>query len=416
MNMTEAKRSVPFHVMLAMALILVATVSSQAQETLLHTFNNTDGDEPIASLISDGSGNLYGTTFYGGANGVGTVYELKRSSRGWSEKVLHSFNIDQVDGYFTTASLVFDNAGNIYGTTFLGGTADAGTVFQLSPSGGGWTEKVLHSFLNDSTDGGFPRGAVIVDAAGNLYGTTTNGGPSNDGIVYELSPNPDGSWTETVLYEFSGTDGANPFGPLLFDAAGNLYGTTSAGGGSTSRCKFGCGTVFQLSKGSGGTWTENILHNFTVNQKDGTFPYGALIADKSGNLYGTTNGGGAGNNGIVFELLRSQGPWREKLLHSFNATGDGIYPVPGLAFDSVGNLYGMTQSGGALSQGAVFQLTPTSSGPWTETILFSFDPNGTGGYDPAQGLNIDSNGNIYGTVISGGAGYGTAFQIIPASR
>lgn len=413
-NNSGSKRWKAFLVVSALTLI-VSSVPLCAQETVLHTFKDSDGNEPIASLISDASGNLYGTTFYGGANGVGTVYELKRSSSGaWSEKVLHSFNIDGIDGYFTTAALAFDGAGNLYGTTFFGGTSDRGTVFELSPvAGGGWTEKVLHSFLNDSTDGGFPRAAVAIDSSGNLYGTTTNGGPNDFGVVYQLTSDGSGNWTETILHTFSGTDGANPFGRLLLDSAGNLYGTTSAGGGSTAQCKFGCGTVFELKKSSGGTWTEKLLHNFTINSKDGTFPYGALVADGAGNLYGTTNGGGAGNNGTVFELVESNG-WKEKQLHTFNAAGDGVYPTPGVVFDGSGNLYGTTQSGGALSQGAVFKLTPATKGFWPETIIYSFDPNGSGGYDPAQGLTIDSAGHIYGTVISGGAfGDGTAFEITP---
>jgi len=399
-----------------LTLVLLATnAPSWAQETVLHTFDDTDGNEPIASLISDASGNLYGTTFYGGANGVGTVYELKRSTSGsWTEKVLHSFNIDGSDGYFTTAGLTFDGAGNLYGTTFFGGTSDRGTVFELSPvAGGGWTEKVLHSFLDDSTDGGFPRAAVTIDAAGDLFGTTTNGGPNDYGVVYQLTPAANGNWTETVLHNFSSTDGANPFGRLLLDSAGNLYGTTSAGGGSTARCKYGCGTVFELKKNAGGTWVEKILHNFTVSSNDGTFPYGPVILDRAGNLYGTTNGGGAGNNGTVFELVQSKG-WKEKQLHTFNASGDGVYPTPAVVLDATGNLYGTTQSGGAFSQGTVFKLSPTINGPWSETIIYSFDPSGAGGYDPAQGLTIDSAGHIYGTVISGGTfGDGTAFEITP---
>jgi uncharacterized repeat protein (TIGR03803 family) len=308
-----------------------------------------------------------------------------------------------------------DGAGNLYGTTFFGGAGDKGSVYELSPGAGGvWTEKVLHSFLDNSGDGGYPRSAVILDASGNLYGTTTNGGPGDYGTVYQLVPVGDGSWTENLLYTFSSTDGANPFGSLVLDAAGNLYGTTSAGGGSTAACRYGCGTVFELKASTGGTWTEKLLHNFTTNPKDGQFPYGALRFDTAGNLYGTTNGGGAGNNGTVFELTRASGVWREKLLHAFNASGDGVYPTPGLVFDAAGNLFGATQGGGALSQGTVFELSPSASGPWTETIVYSFSPSDMGGYAPAQGLTIDGAGNIYGTAIRGGAfDDGTAYQITP---
>lgn len=166
-------------------------------------------------------------------------------------------------------------------------------------------------------------------------------------------------------------------------------------------------------KNTGGTWTERVLHNFTISSKDGIFPYGALIFDNAGNLYGTTNEGGAGNSGTVFELMHSGG-WKEKQLHTFNGVGDGVYPTPSVVFDAAGNLYGTTQTGGALSQGAVFKLTPAANGPWTETILYSFDPSGSGGYDPAQGLTIDSAGHIYGTAISGGAfSDGTTFEITP---
>jgi uncharacterized repeat protein (TIGR03803 family) len=417
LDMPETRRFVPSVMMLVVLtmMLFAADARLSAQETVLQSFNNNDGSEPIASLISDAAGNLYGTTFYGGANGVGTVYELKRNPNGhWSEKVLHSFNIDGSDGYFTTASLAFDSSGNLYGTTFFGGATDDGVVYELSPGTGGiWTEKILHSFLNDSGDGGFPRSGVILDAQGDLYGTTPNGGPNNYGTVYELIPAGDGSWTENVLYLFGNTDGATPFGSLVLDSKGNLYGTTSAGGGSSAICQYGCGGVFELKKNADGSWSEKLLHNFTTNSKDGMFPYGPLILDKAGNLYGTTSQGGAGNNGTVFEMTRAGG-WREKLLYAFKGGSDGVNPAPGMVFDAAGNLYGATLSGGAMGQGTIFELMAGTGGSWTETILYSFDPSGGGGYDPAQGPTIDASGNIYGTAISGGAfANGTAFQITP---
>src|SRR5664279_5403051 len=218
------------------SLFMTSTLAA-AQEQVLHNFNNngTDGTFPQAGLIVDGAGNLYGTTSEGGtyiscSGGCGTVFELTpNGSGGWTETVLHNFNSNGTDGANPYAGLIFDAAGNLYGTTTTGGTYYVGTVFELSPSqGGGWTEKVLYSFNYNGTDGNYPQASLTIDAAGNLYGTTWAGGPYGYGYgtVFELTPAAGGGWTETVLHNFVGTDGAAPLAGLIFDAAGNLYGTT----------------------------------------------------------------------------------------------------------------------------------------------------------------------------------------------
>lgn len=404
--------SIGLTTMLAMFLAtLFVTGIAFAQETVLHTFNNSDGDEPIAGVIFDTSGNIYGTTFYGGANGVGEVFELTPQGSGWTETVLHSFNNTGVDGFYANSGLVFDAFGNLYGTTFWGGDFNVGTVFELSPTtGGGWTEQVVHSFDNHGGDGTYPHGGLILDASGNIYGTAGGGGANGYGIVYELTPAGGGAWTETVLHSFASTDGAQPEASLTFDGSGNLYGTTEFGG-SYSACTGGCGTVFELSPATGGGWTETVLRSF--NAADGANPGAAVIFDKAGNLFGTA--GGASGNGPVFELLHSAGgDWREKIVHRFSPE-EGNNPST-LIFDNDGNLYGPTATGGAHNRGTIFELRRTAGGQWGEKILYSFGPKG--GYNPAPGLVFDGAGNLYGAALSGANsscldGCGTVFKITP---
>lgn len=324
---------------LTLTLLLGGTRAVAQQERVLHRFEK-DGYNPAASLIFDAAGNLYGTTYRGGLYGVfGTVFELMPTAGGgWTEKVLHVFGSSE-DGQNPLASLIFDGAGNLYGTTQAGGAYSNGTVFELSPTaGGGWREKVLHSFnYKGGKDGYYPTAGLILDAAGNLYGTTSMGGiglctdfntgaVTGCGMVFELSPAGHGVWTERVLYSFEFTlqgTGAIPSG-LIFDAAGNLYGTTEYSDFPS------VGTVFELLRGAGGLWTEKVLHSFTENGEDGLTPAAGLVFDAVGNLYGTTVGGGTGTCtcGTVFELApKPGGGWAEKVLHSFNDNGkDGFEP------------------------------------------------------------------------------------------
>jgi uncharacterized repeat protein (TIGR03803 family) len=264
-----------------------------------------------------------------------------------TETVLHNFLSDTHDGGDPQGNLVFDGAGNFYGTTTFGGSDTYGTAFQMTPkAGGGWIETIIHDFNNDGTDGINPTGGLVVDAAGNLYGSTPRGGANNAGVVFELTPKGGGRWAEKILLTFNNTDGGVPFdNSLILDAAGNLYGTTQFGGAYVNN--FG-GTVFELSPATDGAWTETILHSFDANGTDGYEPLAGLALDAKGNLYGTTFYGGAGCCGIIFELTPSAtGTWSETILHSFGTRHqDGYNAAASLVIDATGNLYGTTIYGG----------------------------------------------------------------------
>ena len=330
---------------------LVPGKNNNWTENLLHTFssNEKDGYYPYAGLIFDTLGNLYGTTYAGGADNDGTVYELTSANGKWNEKVLHSFNGSA--GSFVAYGVIFDAAGNLYGTTYLGGSHSKGTAFQLTPNNGRWKENVLHNFNDNGRDGTEPYTSLVADAAGNFYGTTYSGGKYNQGTVFQLTLS-NGRWKEKVLHSFdsNGVDGAYPEAGLVLDAAGNLYGTTTLGG-------TGDGTVFQLTL-TNGKWKEKILYAF--GGKDGFFPNSVLTLDAAGNIYGTTVNGGTYTYGIVFQLVPGEhGKWTENVLHNFNKNGtDGYLPDGGLIFDAAGNLYGTTYSGGTAGDGVVFEITP----------------------------------------------------------
>jgi uncharacterized repeat protein (TIGR03803 family) len=382
-------------------------------EKLLHVFNATNGKSANGALVSDASGNLYGVTASGGAYSGGVAYMLSRNSSGtWIETVLHNFgNSKNKDGTAPYNNLIFDAAGNLYGTTYIGGTDDLGTVYELSPATGGkWTETVLHNFRGGIGDGSNPEAGLLFDAAGNLFGTTFLAGAYAKGTAFELSPVSGGGWTEKLIWSFgNGTDGANPDGALVLDSARNLYGTTANGGVKNY------GTVYELSP-AGGNWAEAILHNFGTSQ-DGTYPYSTLVFDAIGNLFGTTtSGGGPKGHGTVFELSPAGGgAWTETILYVFAAGSDGYDPyAEQLVFDTAGNLYGTTLQGGTHGSGIVFKLSPASSGYWTETQLHTFK-NGIDGAAPFAGVILDSSGNLYGTTAGGGSsgGNGVVYEIIP---
>jgi uncharacterized repeat protein (TIGR03803 family) len=284
--------------------------ATQWTEKVLYSFlsSNNDGQDPVASLVSDSAGNLYGVTLSGGTYAVGTAFELSPATGGtWTETIIHNFaNVANGDGSNPRSNLIFDSAGNLYGVTLLGGVNLGGTVFELSPAGGGaWNETILWSFGDNSTDGGLPVGALTFDSAGNLYGTTADGGPTGGGSAYELSPSSGGSWTETILHFFeakSTTDGYTPFSRLTFDSAGNLYGTTFSGGQAACKSNNGCGTVFELTP-TDGSWTEKVVHYFTLDGAAGYSPSCSLIMDSSGNLYGTNFYGGKSSGGTAFKLV-----------------------------------------------------------------------------------------------------------------
>jgi uncharacterized repeat protein (TIGR03803 family) len=408
--MHSGKSLISLDIALAVVIGLFITATSLkavGQEQVLHAFNGRDGVHPNGGVIFDAAWNLYGTTLAGGGNqpcgGCGTVFKLSPGTNGkWTRTVLHRFN--GKDGANPFAGLVFDGAGNLYGTTWIGGNSkypcdsNCGVVFKLSPgTDGKWAETVLHDF--NGQDGAEPYAGLIFDGAGSLYGTTSLGGTKTCcgfGTVFKLSPGANGKWTETVLHRFNGKDGANPYAGVIFDAAGNLYGTTFSNTDGES-------TVFKLTRGATGKWTHTVLHNF--NGKDGGGPYGGLIFGADGNLYGTTAGGGAYGDGTVFKLAPgAKGKWTEMVLHNFNGK-DGAHPDAGLIFDAVGNLYGTTYQGGNSKAcggcGTIFKLAPGTHGKWTETVLHSF--NGHGGDGPFFGsLIFDTAGDLYGTASMGG--------------
>jgi uncharacterized repeat protein (TIGR03803 family) len=385
----------------------------------LHEFTGNQGFNPQGGLVFDKAGNLYGTTIGGGPDGNGTVFKLSPNADGtWTESTIHVFaGKSGGDGSGPTGGLVFDTAGNLYGTTGRGGTSNVGTVFKLSPnSDGTWTETVLTSFPADN-DPQFP-GGVILDAAGNLYGAAELGGRYDYGAVFELSPNSDGTWTETVLYSFNeyGADAsANPEGRLTFDAAGDLYGTAVD-------CIIKCyGTVFKLRRDSDGTWTPTVIHAFTGG-RDGSRPTGDLIFDAAGNLYGLTQNGGhpscppsAPANpsvcGKVFKLTpNSNGTCTESVPHLFSTEANVI----GITFDATGNLYGTTFDGGFDDYGRVYELTPQSGGGWAYSVPRYF--YGKPDENPNGPVVFDKAGNLYGTTAQCPSGYncnGAIYEITP---
>ena len=326
--------------------------------------------------------------------------------------------------YFTESNVILDDGGSLYGTTQLGGTSQncqalgCGTVYKLSPnSSGGWTATTLHNF-NGGNDGQWPAAGLVRDTAGNLYGTTQNGGGTTGctygcGVVFRLSPTIGGGWTETVLYRFTGgIDGAAPVAGITLGSSGTLYGTTSYGGASTA------GVVFKLAHSSKG-WTETVLHNFVGT--DGQYPESPLAIDFAGTLYGSTAQGGSHNAGVVYRLAPSSSGWTLAVLHHFSGGADGQDPVGALSLDTAGNLYGATQYGGTKSgtygNGVVFRLAH-SGNLWREAVLYSFTA-GSDGANPSAGVTFDTAGNLYGTTSYGMPsgcnslfGCGQVFQLI----
>ncbi len=338
------------------------------KETILYTFcalsKCADGATPLGPLVFDSAGNLYGTT-YGQIDLTGSVvFELTPTAKGWQETVLHTFcsfsNCD--DGVISRAGLVMDAAGDLYGTTYSGGTHGRGVVFELSPGTSGWTETVLHNFAAGQ-DGANPTAGVIFDGSGNLFGMAPNNGAKGKGVVFELAPGANG-WTESIIYTFTGgTDGGVPTGGLTFDGTGNLYGTAGVGGNLS--CKLtglsGCGVVFELTADAGGSWTQAVLHSFSG--ADGVSPDAAVIFDSAGVLYGTTGEGGRNlcpnepGCGVVFSLTpNTDGTWSESVLHTFSGKRDQSLPQAPVLLDANGNIYGTAGGDPQYGNGAVFEL------------------------------------------------------------
>jgi uncharacterized repeat protein (TIGR03803 family) len=399
-----------------LAAVLLIANSAYAGSTfkVLRSFHcDPSGCGPTGGLVLDDEGNLYGTTG-GGGDADATIFRLSLSSGGrWTYDLLYTLTIKQ--GSAVEPSLTLDSAGNLYGTSINGGTHDVGSVFELSPdptTPEGWTLNVLHSFLNSHQDGSGPWDKVILDKAGSLYGTTREGGTNGGGIVFKLAPGTGASWTETILHDFPATprDGGLSYAELVQDKSGDLYGTTSGGGTGN-----GDGTVFKLTHTASG-WKETLLHSF--QGPDGSQPIAGLIFDAKGNLYGTTQVGGANGEGTVFELTpTADGRWKHTILYDFPQFRNGGGPVSTLAFDKAGNLYGTAAGGmGPCSGGCgvVYKLTPGTDGKWTYSVLHRFTDKGDGA-EPNGAVVFDKTGtHLYGTAIFGGTyNQGVVYEITP---
>lgn len=380
--------------------------AAQSNETVLYSFTGySDGGDPAADLIADASGTLYGTSVLGGQSGCGVVFSLApKKSPPWAESVLYGFGCYS-DGKNPYGGVTFDASGNLAGTTVSGGAGSCGSygcgvVFELASSG----ETVLHDFAGGN-DGFGPGGGLTIDKTGSLYGTTPDGGASSEGVVYRVSRRGNG-WREVVIHAFTGgaDGGVGSLGRLLADASGNLYGVTEEGGAG------GKGTVFELARRGGeGRWLFRTLYAFK-GTPDAAAPYGGLIADSSGDLFGTTYYGGSVDSGAVFELTRrGRGRYSERVLYSFKGGSDGSNPTSTLVFGPSGDLYGTTSNGGGTCNcGVVFALGPRVG---KDRVLHVFGSGNDGQY-PYYGLLLGKKGVLYGTTAAGGAsGEGTVFQI-----
>jgi uncharacterized repeat protein (TIGR03803 family) len=380
--------------LLLLSSVFVAWPAMAQTYSVLHSFTGADGNSPSAGLTRDAFGNFYGTTVVVGAFGAGVVFKLDPAGE---ETVLHSFTGGADGGFPQYSNLILDQLGDLYGTTTNGGSTacffGCGVVFKLSATG---EETVLHSFTG--VDGAFPFSGLVRDAAGIFYGSTAAGGPfPADGVVFRLTP----AGNLDVLHIFSGgLDGGCPFGSLILDRSGNLYGAATC---------VGPGKIFKLSPAG----KETVLYNFTGGD-DGSDPVGPLVRDAFGNLYGVTESGGASGQGVVFKLDPSG---KETVLYTFTGGADGAVPTAGLTRDLSGNLYGTTLFGGiggTFGPGVVFKVSPTG----TETVLYSFTGGADGGNPFAAVLVRDSSGNLYGTTGGGGStacpfGCGVVFKLTP---
>jgi uncharacterized repeat protein (TIGR03803 family) len=407
--------------------------AASGKEKIIYSFTGgADGGFPLSDLTLDGEGNLYGTTSQGGSGcgsvGCGTVFELKRTQDGWKEEVLYHFT--DSSGTAPLAGVIFDKAGNLYGTTEFGPTGD-GSVFELSKnSRGEWTERTIYSF--DRSVGAYPQADLVFDNQGNLYGTTLQGGTgtclsnSGCGSVFELTPQPDGSWAETTIHLFTDAkgDGGMPSSGVVLDNAGNVYGMTQYGGNGLCESSsegfgymYGCGVVYEFTPHSDGSWSETIVYNFVRGGGFGVFPSGELFLGAANHLFGVTADGGDGI-GAVFELedTKKRG-WQQSEAHIFYAGVDGVNPTGRLVADANGDLFGVTVRGSSTNVGIVFEVQRSDDG-WKENIIHSF-AKAPDGASPAAGLVLDSSGHLYGTTQYGGTGTacrygcGTVYEVMP---
>ncbi len=396
-RLVSAERS--FFAFICAVLFLAATSQTARSQTYQVIYNftaqGTDGATPYSGPILDQQGNLYGTTYLGGSLGSGTVYRLAPTGSSWTHTTLYNFKGVPDGSGPAFGSLVMASGRFLFGTTEGGGYF--GTAFAVCTCP--HREYVLHSF-GKGKDGAQPIGGLALDRAGNLYGTTSEFGAYGFGNVFELTPSGN-TVTENILYSFvGGSDPINPAAGVTLDARGEIYGNASLGGA------FGYGAVYKLSR-SGSSWKETVLYNFQ-NGTDGANPVGGVILDKVGNIYGTTFDGGINGGGTVWELSPSASGWTFNTIYSFI----GIYggPYNKLTLDGSGDLYGFTNADGANGLGSIFKLTPGSNG-WIYTDLHDF-AGGTDGLLPYGSLAVDARGNIFGTAAVGGTeNQGLVFEI-----
>jgi uncharacterized repeat protein (TIGR03803 family) len=409
-------------IILTLTAIATESAHAQSYSVIHNFTGGQDGATPMAGLTIDNAGNLYGAANFGGKTGgncgsagCGVVYRMARRNSSWVLTPLYSFAGGNDGTNPQTAAVLIGSDGTLYSTTFSGGGgcdgSGCGTVLQLQPPASicdntlcFWTENILHRFASGG-DGEGPVGPLVFDLAGNLNGVTSAGGSGDGGAVYQLIPSDD--WLESIVFNPYGYPGSG----VSIDQAGNLYGSTFNGAD-------GFGSVYQLTP-SGSGWISANLYSF-ADGADGAYPIAGVIPDAAGNLYGATSAGGSGHGGTVFELAPSGGNWIFTTLYSFARPPNGLIfggPVANLVMDSAGNLYGTTLADGAFGNGAVFKLTP-SNGSWTYTSLHDFSGGSDGGY-PYSNLVFDPDGNLYGTASTGGtgaaceAGCGVVWEITP---
>ena len=376
---------------------------------VVYSFGGGDGAYFDTELVMDRSGNLYGTSVRGGNFSSGNVFQLAPTRNGWTLTVLYSFT-SGLDGGQPYKGVTLDSHGNLYGTTVTGGIGGCeggcGVVYKLTHSHGSWSQSVIYSFTGGN-DGAGPGSPVVFDKQGNLFGATPTGGAYGSGTIYELKPNKDGGWKLDVAHTLTGgNDGAGgSAGRLLFDNKGNIYGVATGGGAH------GSGTAFQLSSLQHGKWKLKTLYGFK-GQPDAGFPYGGLISDSAGNLYGTTYYDGKNDIGAIYELSPVGGKWKERVLHSFAGGSDGKTSISTMVSDAAGNLYGTTIQGGdfGCDCGTIFKV---AAGSRKVSVVYRFKGAPDGEYLYA-GMVPGSAGQFYGITLQGGSNdVGAIFKFVP---
>jgi uncharacterized repeat protein (TIGR03803 family) len=382
---------------LVFAVALSVTTVTATTTDVIFSFEEDEGEYADTDLETDGAGNIYGTTVLGGDFGSGTVFQISPTPNGWVHTLLYSFT-GGADGGEPYKGVTLDRDGNLYGTAVTGGSGSCeggcGVIYKLINRKGTWTQKVIHAFTGGD-DGSGPGSRVTVDRAGNVYGMTPTGGAFGLGTIYHIRPPSSVASSFNVIHAFTGgADGSSGSAGRMILHDGHLYGAATTGGSN------GSGVVFELTLRPLGGWDFRTIYTFQ-GQPDGSFPYGALLFDGSGNVYGTTYYGGANGIGAVYKLSpQPVGEWTEEVIYSFQEGTDGNSPISNLVFDKAGNLYGTTSEGG-LGSGAIFKLSPGGAGNWTETIVHAFAGPPDGGFS-YNGMVVDVLGNFYGATVHGG--------------